>query len=104
MADAHLRICIGFAKSAAERLVIKKRIVPKSICSALLVDYPAFYRASKKFGIPAVVDERYHAYESCGAILYAAKLVEEPFVGEVRGVHAGAAAERVHFDSGIVDE
>ena len=99
MADAYLRLGIRFAKSATERLVIKKRIVSKSVCSTLFIYYVAFYRASKKFGIFAVVDQRYHAHESCGAIFYAAKLFEEPVVVEVRGIHAGTAAERIHFDS-----
>jgi len=42
MADAHLRRGIGFAKCAAERFVIKQRIVSETVVAAWLVKDAAF--------------------------------------------------------------
>jgi len=68
MTHAHLRFRIRFAKSAAERFVVKKRIVPESVRSAWLMNYSTLHYASECSYRFAVEDERDYAQESRGAI------------------------------------
>src|SRR5579863_2845070 len=104
MADAHLRFGGGLAKGAAERLVIKYRIVAEAVRAARLFNHAAFDFASKCLRFIARAHQRDYADESGGAIFYAAKLVEEPGVIEVRGIDTGAPVECIHLDTRIVDE
>ena len=99
MANAHFRPSIRFAKGAAKRLVIKKRIVAKAVGSARLVNYAAFYHASKYLRILIFVHQRDHADEPGCPIFYSLQLLEQPAVIEVGGVDAGAPAQCVYLNS-----
>jgi len=104
MAHAHLRRGIRLAKRAAERLVIKQRIVPEPVRSARLVSNAPLYFTSKVLDELAGAHQCDYANESRRPIFNAAHLVQQPFVIEVRRIDSGATAQRIYFDSRIVDE
>jgi len=98
MADAHFRRRIRLAKRAAERFIVKQRIVSEPVRSARLMSDAAFHFASKCSDKLAIAYQCDHANESRRAIFDAAQLLEEPLVIKVGGIDSRPSAERIHFN------
>ncbi len=104
MAHAHFRRRLRFAERAAKRLVKEERIVSEAIEATRCIGYAAFYFGAKHLHEFACAHERDYADESGGAIFHATQLLQQPGIIEMGGIDAGAAAERIDFDTRVVDE
>ena len=92
MADLHFLLIRGFAEGAAERLVIKQRIVAESVLAARLrSDDAAFDDAAKRLHQLAIAHQRDHAHEPRRAIRHAAHPLEQQLVVALRPSHSGPA-------------
>jgi len=100
-----------FAKVTAKGRIVEKRVIAEPAAAARLVRNAAFDNAVKDAEEPFAFDQRDHADEARRTIADASKFFQQEAVvgfigrvrpGESRRIHARRAAQRVHFQAGIV--
>jgi len=77
MADQHLVADGGFSERAAERFVIKQRVVSESARSARRIQDAAFHRPAKRANEFAILHEGDYAHESRPAVSNAGQALQQ---------------------------
>jgi len=113
MAHQHFVANGSLAEAASERLIVKQRIVTEATRAASFLENPPFHRASECAHQLAILHQRDHAHEACGAIQDIRQARQQQSIvrrissvrtREACRAYSRRSAQRIHFQAGIIGE